>query len=176
MSEAATGNNTFIGYEYNDVTVRHDMVSIYTDGCANFGWTLEGTSYPIQKIGSVTLKLKRDRKIRNKAEVTRLSRQFDSCINEIMSLENSKVIPAEITAYIIGIAGTAFIAGSVFAYLGSMAALMVILAIPGFIGWVIPYFCYAHILNKRTKKVTPLIDEKYDEIYNICEKASSLLS
>lgn len=176
MSEASTSNNTYIGYEYKDVTVRHDMVSVYTDGCANFGWALEGTSYSIGNIGSVTLKLKRDRKIRNKAELTRLSRQFDACVNEIVSLENSKIIAAATAAYIIGIIGTAFMAGSVFAYLGSMVALMVILAIPGFVGWVIPYFCYIHIIRKRTDKVTPLIDGKYDEIYDICEKANSLLA
>lgn len=169
-------DNTFRGYEYKDVTVRQDMVPIYADGYANFGWTLEGTSRPIQKIGSVTLKLKRDRKIRNKAELTRLQRQFDACVNEIIALENSKAIAAATAAYVIGVIGTAFMAGSVFAYLANMFPLMVVLAIPGFVGWIIPYFCYVRIAGKRADKVSPLIDGKYDEIYDVCEKANGLLS
>lgn len=169
-------NESFIGYEYKDVTVKNDMASVYTDGYTNFGWTLEGISYPIQKVGAVTLKLKRDRKIRNKAELTRLQRQFDACVNEIIALENSKVIAASAVAYIIGVIGTAFMAGSVFAYLANMLPLMVVLAIPGFAGWIIPYFCYALIVKKKADKVTPLIDGKYDEIYDVCEKANGLLS
>lgn len=176
MNETAMGDNTFIGYEYKDVTVKHNMVSVYTDGYTNFGWTLEGTSFPIQKVGSVTLKLKRDRKIRNKAELTRLQRQFDACVNEITALEHSKTIAAVTTAYVIGIIGTAFMAGSVFAYLAAMLPLMVMLAIPGFAGWAIPYFCYLRMASKKTDQVTPLIDGKYDELYDVCEKANGLLS
>lgn len=176
MNETVIGDNAFIGYEYKDVTIKNDMVSVYADGYTNFGWTLEGTSHPIQKVGSVTLKLKRDRKIRNKAELTRLQRQFDACVNDIIALEHSKVIAAAATAYVIGIFGTAFMAGSVFAYLADMLPIMVILAIPGFVGWIIPYFCYVHISKKKTDKVTPLIDGKYDEIYDVCEKANNMLS
>ncbi len=176
MNETVVGDNAFVGYEYKDITVKDDMVSVYADGYTNFGWILEGTSHPVQKFGAVTLKLKRDRKIRNKAELTRLQRQFDAYVNEIIALENSKAITAATVAYVIGIVGTAFMAGSVFAYLANMLPLMVILAIPGSVGWVIPYFCYAHISKKKADKVTPLIDGKYDEIYAVCEKANALLS
>ena len=176
VNETITGDIAFVGYEYKDVTVKNDLVSVYTDGYTNFGWILEGTSHPMQKVGAVTLKLKRDRKIRNKAELTRLQRQFDACVNEIIALENSKVIAAATAAYVIGVTGTAFMAGSVFAYLANMLPLMVILAIPGFVGWIIPYFCYVYISKKKADKVTPLIDGKYDEIYEICEKANGLLS
>jgi len=176
MNESIMGDNAFVGYEYKDVTVKNDIVSVYVDGYTNFGWTLEGTSHPIQKVGAVTLKLKRDRKIRNKAELTRLQRQFDAGVKEIVALEDSKVITAATVAYVIGVIGTAFMAGSVFAYLANMLPLMVILAIPGFIGWIIPYFCYIHVSKKKADKVTPLIDGKYDEIYDVCEKANGLLS
>lgn len=43
---------------------------------------------------SVTLKFKRNRKICNKAELTRLQRNFDACIAEIQSLKTSKRIMA----------------------------------------------------------------------------------
>ena len=54
--------------------------------------------------------------------------------------------------------------------------LCIILAIPGFIGWILPYFLYKAGVRKQTEKMTPLIEEKYDEIYEICEKGNRLLN
>ncbi|MBY9079347.1 hypothetical protein KIH86_18840 [Paenibacillus sp. HN-1] len=176
MSEIIKNEHQFVGYEYKDITVKSSMESVYTDGYPHFGWMLEGTSTPSHPIGSVTLKFKRDRKIRNKAELTRLERQFGACVSEIETLERSKVIGASAIAYVIGLIGTAFMAGSVFAYLDDMLTLSIILAIPGFIGWIIPYLSYRSIHNKKTAKLTPLIDQKYDEIYKVCEKGNELLS
>jgi hypothetical protein len=176
MSEITKNENNFIGYEYKDITVKRSMEPIYADGYANFGWVLEGVSTPIQSVGSVTMKFKRDRKIRNKAELSRLQRQFDSCAAEIDALERSQIIGASAAAYSIGILGAAFMAGSVFAYLANMLPLSVILAIPGFAGWIIPYFCYCTIRKKKTDKTAPLIDQKYDEIYEVSKKANGLLN
>ncbi|WP_307397072.1 hypothetical protein [Paenibacillus anaericanus] len=165
----------FIGYEYKDVTVKRKMESVYIDGYTHFGWALEGTSTSVLNVGSVTLKLKRDRKIRNKAELTRLQRHFDAAASEIETLESSKVIGASIVAYVIGIIGTAFVAGSVFSYLADNLILSIILAIPGFMGWI-TYLLYCSISKKKTSKVAPLIDQKYEEIYEVCEKANALLA
>lgn len=38
-----------------------------------------------------------------------------------------------------------------------------------------PYFVYKKVVAKQTEKAIPLIEEKYDEIYEICEKGSKLL-
>lgn len=127
------------------------------------------------KPGSVTMKFKRDRKIRNKAELTRLQRQFDAVASDIVSLDSSKRIKASVVAYIVGIVGTAFMAGSVFSVTAGLILPCIILAIPAFIGWVLPYFLYRAIEKKKTMAVTPLIDFKYDEIYTVCEKANGLL-
>ncbi|RAU93315.1 hypothetical protein [Paenibacillus sp. YN15] len=175
MSEAVKNHNSFVGYEYKEITVSRTMESVHADCYENFGWTLEGTSQPIQGISSVALKFKRDRKIRNKAELTRLQRQLDACIRDVEMLEKSKTTSAAVAAFSLGIVGTAFMAGSVFAYIGGLTALSVILAVPAFAGWIIPYFSYMTIRQKRTAAVAPMIDEKYDEIYEICEKANTLL-
>lgn len=175
MSEISKNDNNFIGYEYKDITVKRNMESVYMDGYTNFGWTLEDSSTPIKRIGMVTIKFKRDRKIRNKSELTRLQRQFDTKVVEIETLESSKVIGASVVANIIGVIGTAFMAGSVFAIQADMIILSIILAIPSFIGWIIPYFLFQRISKKKTNKVSPLIDQKYDEIYEVCENANTLL-
>ncbi|MDF2985976.1 MAG: hypothetical protein K0R50_1486 [Eubacterium sp.] len=173
MSESK--NEDFVGYEYKDITVKRNMEAVHADGYINFGWTLEGTSTPIQSVGSVTMKFKRDRRLHNKAELSRLQRQFDSCVAEIQRLEFSKSLRASAAAYVIGVIGTAFMAGSVFSYLAGMLPLSVILAIPGFAGWGLPYLCYSFIRARKTEEVVPLIDSRYDEIYEICEKANRLL-
>lgn len=169
-------NNDFVGYEYQDITVKRGMASVYADGYENFGWTAEGTSIPTTKPDSVVMKFKRDRKVRNKAELTRLQRQFDASVQEIQALEFSKYFKASVVAYIIGILGTAFMAGSVFAVTSNLITLCIVLAIPAFIGWILPYLFYRSISKKKTNQIMPQIDKKYDEIYSICEKANSLIS
>lgn len=176
MSEITRNESNFVGYEYKDVTVKRKMESVYVDGYNNFGWALEGTSTSVQNVGAVTMKFKRDRKIRNKVELTRLQRQFDAAVAEIETLVSSKVIGASVVAYVVGVIGTAFMAGSVFANQDDRLTLSIILAIPGFVGWIIPYLLFSSISKKKTNRVAPLIDQKYDEVYEVCEKANALLA
>ncbi|MBY9086465.1 hypothetical protein KIH86_19850, partial [Paenibacillus sp. HN-1] len=174
--EITKNEKQFVGYEYKDITVKRIMEPVFTDGYPNFGWVLEGTSTPVGSVGSVTLKFKRDRKIRNKVELTRLQRQFESCTTEIQTLERSKTITASVLGYVLGVSGTAFMAGSVFANINDLFVLSIVLAIPGFIGWIIPYFCYSRIRQTKTEQLIPMIDRKYDEIYEVCEKGNGLLA
>lgn len=174
-----TSNKNFIGYEYKEVTIKPNMESVYVDGYTNFGWTLEATATPVQP-GKVMLRLKRDRKIRNKAELTRLQRQFEASVADIESLERSKTNSAAIAAFTIGIIGTAFMALSTFAMTGTGLShnvpLSILLAVPGLIGWALPYFVYIKKGAQKTDELTPMIENKYDEVYDICEKASKLSS
>lgn len=170
MNEADQNGNRFVGYEYKNVMIKHSMADLYTDCLPSFGWALDKITQSLTP-SSVTMKFKRDRKIINKAELTRLQREFESRMNEINKLETSKWIGASTAAYIVGIAGTACMAGSVFAVTSGMIPLCIILAIPALIG----YFLYRRIRDKKTQEVTPFIDEQYDTVYSACEKAGSLL-
>ena len=166
--------------------------SMYIDGYANFGWEQDenlSTAYmqsmphvrnnaALSRNGeSVLLHFKRDRKIMNKAELTRLQRNFEDCMRQIETLEKSKMSLAKTVSISVGVAGTIFMAGSTFAVTASppIIWLCVLLAIPGFAGWILPYFFYKAIVSKRTEIVNPLIEDKYDEAYEICEKGSRLL-
>ena len=170
-------NNNFVGYEYKDITVDREVESMYTDGYQNFGWVLEKVITAPIGLNNVILKFKRDRRIRNKMELTRLQRQFDVCVAEIMKMEKSKADKAAIVAFTVGVIGTAFMAGSVFAIVASppIIPLCIILAVPAFIGWTLPYFLYKSSYSKKAAQLVPLIDKKYDEIYEVCERANSLL-
>lgn len=178
MSEITKGGSNFIGYEYKEVTTGSERASMYLDGYLNFGWLPDENIQPLNVMGKVILKLKRDRKILNKTELTRLQRHFEACINEIDVMEKSINLKATIWALMTGILGTIFIAGSIFAVTNDppLILLCVLLSIPGFTGWSLPYFIYKTIKRKRTAKITPFIEQKYDEIFEICEKGNKLLS
>lgn len=175
LSKERNEDNTFVGFEYRDVTVKKTMQPIYTDNYKNFGWTFEGDNRLTGNFDFTVMKFKRNRKIRNKAELTRLQRQFDGHIKEIIGLENSKRTKAAVIAYGVGILGTAFMTCSVFAITMGNVAACIIMGIPGFLGWIIPYLIFKSVSQKRAEEVNPLIIKKYDELYEICEKANSLL-
>lgn len=96
---------------------------------------------------------------------------------EIDAMEKSKDSFAIMSSITIGIIGTAFIAGSTFAVTNDppIIWLCVLLAIPGFIGWILPYYIYKIVFKKMSKKLNPLIEKKYDEIYEICEMGNKLM-
>lgn len=166
----------FVGYEYKEVITKQEMESLYVDGYQNFGWKLEAAgTMPGRASGMVTMKFKRDRKIVNKAELTRLQRQFEACVGEVEHMESSKTMWASIAAFTIGLIGTVFMALSTFSYLGGSVAMMVVFAVPGFLGWILPYCCYKVIRRHKTNQIVPLIEQKYDEMYAVCEKANQLL-
>lgn len=175
MSEMSINGKGFVGYEYSDVTVNRTVESLYLDSYPAYGWEYEGKALSLNNVSSVTMKFKRDRKVSNKAELTRLQRQFEALAKEIVTLERSKTFTAAIVAYGIGLLGTAFMAGSVFAFIAGFIPLCIILAIPAFMAWIVPYFSYVVLCRKKEQELNPLIEQKYDEIYEITEKANSLL-
>lgn len=172
----------YVGYEYKEIAADGQLVSLLLDGYENFGWEVND-SLPGDSMGGkpgsgkTLIWLKRDRKILNKAELTRLQRNFEACVSQIQTLEQRKTSAASAYAIILGVIGTAFMAGSTFAVTAQPPhyILCILLAIPGFLGWVFPYFLYKKIVGKQTEKITPLIEAKYDEIYEICEKGNKLL-
>ena len=178
----------FIPYEYKEVSADPGQISFLIDGYVNFGWEIdENFQYAPEKYPETTgapgrkkilLRLKRNRKIINKMELTRLQRNFEACVAEIGNLEKEKTSRPAVQALSLGILGTAFMAGSTFAVTEDppQILLCIILAIPGFLGWIFPYFLYKRSVRKQTEKITPLIEEKYDEIYEICEKGNKLLN
>ena len=196
--------NNFVGYEYKRVVVPNEQESLWCDSMQSFGWIVDKRKaahvkpvwgpirlmlaplallpgFPFAKMikdhdsdTQTELTFKRDKRIEGKAELVRLQAQFENYARGIESLENTKSFGARIAAYVIALIGTAFMAGSVFAMLAGMIPLTVILAIPAFVGWVLPYFIFRSMTSKRTKTVEPQIEKQYDGIYDVCQQASSV--
>lgn len=188
MNNNTKSGKDYIGYEYKEVFAERDRVSMYIDAYENFGWIPDDNMHAIGhkslvnipragNFGKVAVKLKRDRKIINKAELTRLQRHFEACMAAIDTLEKSKTSFASAVAIGIGVIGTAFMAGSTFAVTAEppMIALCILLAIPAFTGCILPYFIYKILVKRKTSEINALIEQQYDEIYEICEKGSKLL-
>ena len=173
MSEIKRDSAAFVGYDYKEITAAGERASFYLDCYQNFGWLPDE-----REPGKGKLVLKRERKIMNKAELTRLQRHFEACMDEIKALEKSKTANAAIAALVVGLIGTAFMAGATFAvtHVPPLVVLSILLAVPGFLGWIAPWFLYRGIVSRRTKVVNELMEQKYDEIYEICEQGNKLLN
>ena len=176
-NEITKGGKEYVGYEYKTIAVESDKVSLYLDAYENFGWVVDDSMPTRQSISAVTIGLKRDRKTLNKVELTRLQQHFEACMDEITALERSKTRKATVSSLVCGIIGTVFMAGSVFAITASppIIWLCVALGIPGIVGWAIPYPLFKQQVKKRVADVTQLIEQKYDEIHEICEKGNALI-
>lgn len=173
-----TGNRkNFVGYEYKEMQAEKSQLSFYIDCYENFGWVVD-ENVPVSSLGGQSkITLKRDKKIGNKMELTRLQQHFEACVRDVKGLEAAKTTAATLWAITVAVFGTAFIAGSTFAVVHEppIVWLCILLAVPGLLGWIAPYFLYQYLTAKKREKLQPLIEEKYEEIYQICEKGHSLL-
>lgn len=176
MNEIRKEGAGFVGYEYKEISASGERASFYLDCYESFGWTLDERTQESAAKGRLILK--RERKIVNKTELTRLQRHFEACMDEIRALEQSRTTSATIWAIVVGLAGTAFMAGSTFAavHIPPLYVLSAILAVPGFTGWILPWFLYKKLAARRTKVVAELMERQYDEIYEICEQGNQLLN
>ncbi len=205
MNNSHDNENRFVGYEYKTVTVPRDMELVWEDGLQGFGWKLiksepaakkpawrplriltaplsifSGGQFeeivPLHPLETeIELKFKRDRNIPEKAQLNRLQLQFESQLKEISYLENSSHTTATAAAFTTGLVGTVFLGAATFSYLANQIPLTILLAIPGFIGWSASYFIHKMVKSGQTSKVAPLIEHKYDGIFDICVKANALL-
>ena len=153
------------------------MVSLYTEAYKCFGWILLYSDEDTRNHSSgemTTLEFKRDRKIRNKGELTRLQRNFDACATEISEMEESKTDAASKVSCGVSIVGSVFMCCSVLLSVASQIAASILLAIPGMLGWLSSGFLYNVVVKRKTKEVEPLIEQRYDEIQQVCQKANGL--
>lgn len=168
----------FVAYEYQEHTVEQRYASYYEDNYGCFGWQVE--HQPPRKAevqDKVILRLKRDRHIPNRMELTRLQRQFEAIMNDVRRLEHSVQNQATIAGLGCGLAGTVFMGGSTFAITAAtpIVWLCAVLAVPGFILWGAAYPLYRYVQKQRAQEVQPLVEGRLDEMYEVCEKASRLL-
>lgn len=167
----------YIGYEYKQATVPRDNLSQYLDGYESFGWQQDDRRPPSAGGRRVTIYLKRDRKIANKMELTRLQRHFEACMAQIEELQRAPAQTAALWALVVGLVGTAFLAGAVFAvtHQPPLYGWMTVLAVPGFAGWAAPCRLYPWVLRRQQARADPLLEAQWEEVDRLCAKGQALL-
>lgn len=183
MVEMKRSARAFAAYEYKETTVERRRASEYLDDYESFGWELDDAyERPAVHPGvpgaerMIALHMRRDRRIVNRVELTRLQRQFEACMKEIQTLESSRDVHATICALCTGVVGLALLLCAAFTAITSKALTLlgVLLALPGAILCALAYPIYRRVYRKREGEVTPLVDAKREEICTLCEKGQRL--
>lgn len=169
--------NPYIGYEYKEVTVPAREASRFADGYESFGWQRDENRPAVGRGATVTLALKRNRKIVNKAELTRLQRHFEACMAQIDRLQRAPGRTAAGWALAVGMLGTAFMAGAVFAvtHQPPLWGWMTVLAVPAFAGWTAAPLLYPRLVQYHRHRLQPALEACYEEADRLCEKGHALL-
>lgn len=178
--DATINNNSalvggFVAYEYFQVSTTKNNENLYCDSYSNFGWEKTGVQDSVLGFSGITLKFKRNRKIKNRTELNSLQRKFEIALKEIEKAEKEKTSTASAVSIVSGIVGTGFMAGATFSYLASLIGVMIPLAVVGFAFWGTSYFIYKAIKAKKTIKCSQIIDKLYDSVYLLSEQAVALL-
>ena len=90
MSEIRRKGMEFVGYDYKEISASGERASFCLDCYQNFGWLPDERTQETR--GAIVLR--RERKIVNKVELTRLQCHFEACMDEITALEKSKTTNA----------------------------------------------------------------------------------
>ena len=168
---------SLMGYEYKDITVLESYASQFVECYRNFGWDEDKKIASSKTLGFATIRLKRNRKIINKMELTRLERHFEACATEIQIMEHSKANVATAGSLLLGLIGASFITGAVLSAIQDppIVPACVVDGILGLLGMALPCTVYNRILKWRSEKMNPIIESKHDEVYDICKKGFELL-
>ena len=163
-------------FDYLKVTVEEDLLPQYIDGYEKFGWSLDERVPTERSLGKATLHMRRSRHISNKVEHVRLQQHFEACMEEVRTLEASKTSVPLMASVLCGLVGCACAGGAALARAAvpQAAWLTALPAILGVLLWAVAYLSYKPAKTRRAQKVVPLIEAKYDEAYEVCEKAYRL--
>ncbi len=166
----------FVGYEYVAVNARREMEQIYKDTYRSFGWEyMENGMLDITHLSQVEMKFRRDRKLKGGAPLREQQRKAEAALRMIEKLEAAKTQKPVMAALGVGLVGTAFLAGAVFAITGGSMLWCILLGIPGLVGWGLGYITHQKLSVSERARMAPLIDAQYDIIYSAGEEAAALL-
>lgn len=163
----------YSGYEYKEIKGSYEKISFYLDSYQCFGWEVND-SVPAK---SNHLHLKRNRNITNRMELTRLQRNFEADLEKIHALEESKRSVARITSAVLIALGIIILACAVFAVTSTPPKYMIcaLLGTPGILLCILAILVRKPLVRYRTNKVAPILEARYEKLYEICDKAKKLL-
>lgn len=183
------GIKEFVAYEYLSFDVKSELEPLYIDCYQNFGWLpISSPSftdkedyylnhYDIHNDRVVTIRFKRDRRIKNKAKLLLLQKKVELTLKEIEKLEERQKSVGVVWALGIGLIGTFFLVMAVLVIIAENPLYIVgtLYGIIGIVGWILPYFVYQKVKLKKEKESVLLLEELYNTVYDSCEQARNLI-
>lgn len=195
---------TYTGYEYKTVIVSRGQESLWKDSENCLGWQLEkerpaivkkafgairvmtaplavfgGRLREIQQdhisLEQVELTFKRDRSLASDKNLQNLQKQFEEHAENIEKINRAPKRAASIWGYGVGLVGTVFMGGATFAMIAGLTMQGVVLAVPGFAGWLLSGVVYHKVKQKKQQEAVALTNEKQEKISRICENAVRII-
>lgn len=168
----------FISYEYMTKIIKEEDLIRVIDMYDNFGWELQ--SQKINHTNKAVVAFKRDRKINHKNELNRLEGEALELLNTLNKLSKAKTETAFIFSLILGILVLLMFGGGLSLFLislnniGAIVAGGVLVFVSLILGFV-NYLIYKKIVDKKTEKILPIIDEYEEKFSNVLERGNALL-
>lgn len=167
----------FISYEYATKTVKAQNQTRAMDLYESFGWEVSATSPAA--VGSVTLSLKRDRKLKHRQELNKLERQAEELSAAIEKQNGAKTLGASVFGFTFGVFGALVLGGgmSLVMLVEGVPALAcgIILGLLGIALCGVNYPIYKKIAEKKTKQLLPVIEGNEERLAGLLEKGNQLL-
>ena len=179
----------FVVYDYLSIDVNPEQEQLYVDCYQNFGWEFVSSSGNnlnqdyyvnnpnINQISLVKIKFKRDRKIKNKAELLILQKKMESTLKKNEKLTKEPEMISTMYSMIIGVIGLLFFVFGVLSYIASnpLYILAVLNGIIGIIGFAAAFLINGKVKKQKQEENEVLIEKEYDLISEYCEKANKLI-
>lgn len=156
--------------------MKSELAQVAVDSYESLGWELTGQRAAAPN-GQVTLSFRRSRKVRGKAQLSKIQRTMDDTLASIASMEAEKTKKATGQAIAFGIV-SALILGVGMCCTMVWQHLMVvgiIIGIVGLAGCVLTWLRYRKVCEAETARLNPAIEDAYDRLATQCEEAQAVL-
>lgn len=166
----------YSSFEYARTNVKSDLAQVAVDCYESLGYELTGqrTSAPGDQ---VTLSFRRSRKVRSKAQLSKIQRTMDDTLASIASMEAEKTKKATVQAVSLGVV-FALVLGLGMCCTMVWTQLMVpgiVIGLIGIAGCIFAWMRYRKVCAAETARLNPAIEEAYDRLATQCEEAQAVL-
>lgn len=175
-AQAAPRAPRYDSYEYARTTVGSDLATVACDCYESLGFELTG-SKESPASGTTALAFRRSRKVRGKAQLSKLQRAMDDLLKSIASMEAEKTRKARTQAIALGtvsalVLGVGMCCTMVWTHL---MAIGIVVGLLGIGGCLLAFLNYRKTVASETARITPRIESAYDQLATACEEAQAVL-
>lgn len=166
----------YSSYEYARTTVRSDLATVATDCYESLGFEMTG-SKESPASGTTSLAFRRSRKVRGKAQLSKLQRTVDDLLGSIASMEAEKTRKARTRAIALGTV-SALVLGvgmSCTMVWENLMAVGIAVGVLGIVGCFLAFLSYRKTVAAETARINPRIEGAYDQLATVCEEAQAIL-